>query len=149
MHDPAPKGYATAARPGKVSSVLSALPIVPSSSQWAMGSSPDWDATCSVVEESGAKNYVDSSSKTVSESTLGGSEDDADVIAATDIPAVDSSKPSGNNNRGGGRGGRGKKPRHKNWMKRENGKGDNNMNNNSGKQQQQQMPSVSTTVVDS
>ena len=102
-----------------------------------------------VVEESGAKNYVDSSSKTVSESTLGGSEDDADMIAATDIPAVDSSKPSGNNNRGGGRGGRGKKPRHKNWMKRDNGKGDNNMNNNGGKQQQQQTPSVSTTVVDS
>jgi len=77
-----------------------------------------------IVEELGASNYIDTSNKSVSEST----ENDTDADAGTDSlivgGPVDGSKAAatstatatsnGNNGRSGGRGGRNKKPRHRN-----------------------------------
>jgi hypothetical protein len=94
-----------------------------------------------VVEELCASHYVDTSTKTVSESM----EDDSDVGAGSDSPIHDGSKSTattnGNNGRGGGRGGRNKKQRHRNNHRGSNGKDD-----NGGKQQQQQQQATTATA---
>ena len=89
-----------------------------------------------VVEESCANNNsVDTSSKTVSEVTLGGSESDADAAVEESAEALKpTATTNAHNGRGGGRGGRNKKQRYRNNHRGHNGK---DSNANSGKQQQQ------------